>query len=100
VINASASGGPDSPGVPLVYKFRNLSDNNLGQITFSTNYAISGPNRFPVYPEIRVYLDNFKLKEAYNEDFPFNLRLEMREMAIYVTAQNCIPPYCPNNQLG
>ena len=98
VINASASGGPDSPGVALIYNFRNLADNNASLITFSTNYSIS-MSRFPVRPRIRVYLDKFFLESAYSEDWPFNTLLEMREMAIYVSAGNCIAPSCPTENL-
>ena len=88
VIKASASGGPDAPGVPLVYKFRHFSDNNLALITLTSDYSLS-TNRFPVYPKIRVALDSFKLTSLDWEDDPFITVLEMLEMAIYVSAKNC-----------
>jgi hypothetical protein len=82
VIKASVNGGPDSPGVPLVYKFRNFSDNNLALITFTSDYSFSS-NRFPVYPKIRVALEYFKLLES-NEWF-YNAVTEMR---IIINAKN------------
>lgn len=87
VIRASSRGGYDSPGVPLLYKFRNFSDNNLAMITFTSDYAFSS-NFFPVEPRIAVVLDNFEILRGYTEDFPFITIYEMDDMIMTVNAKN------------
>jgi len=59
VIHASMNAGPDSPGVPLVYKFRHLADNTLALVTLMSDYSIKGPP-IPLLPKVRVTLDKFK----------------------------------------
>jgi hypothetical protein len=40
IISASKDFGPDSPGVPLAYKFRHLSDNTLALVTLTSQYTL------------------------------------------------------------
>jgi len=43
VIEASSIFDANSPGVPLIYKFRHLSDNTLALITLTSQYTITTP---------------------------------------------------------
>jgi len=43
LIDASKEYSPSSPGVPIAYVFRNLSDNLIAAVTKTTSYTISTP---------------------------------------------------------
>lgn len=40
VIEASSDFGPQTPGVPILYKFRNLTDNTLALTTLESDYTV------------------------------------------------------------
>ncbi len=80
VIDASMDAGPDSPGVPLVYKFRHLSDSTLAQVTLTSDYAIK--IQIPLMPEIRVTLIKFKCIGAHDEhDTPVDMNFRIKATA-------------------
>jgi hypothetical protein len=80
VIHASMDAGPDSPGVPLVYKFRHLTDNTLAQVTLMSDYAIK--IQIPLMPKIRVTLIRFECIKAEDEhDTPVDMNFRIKATA-------------------
>lgn len=57
VISASKDFNASSPGVPLVYRFRHLSDNTLALITLTSQYTLVVPLR--LMQPVRVTVDRF-----------------------------------------
>lgn len=57
VISASKDFNANSPGVPLVYRFRHLSDNTLALITLTSQYTLARPLR--LRQPVRVTVDRF-----------------------------------------
>lgn len=55
VVDASSEFTSDSPGVPLVYKFRHLVDNTLALVTLTSQYTIVSP--LQIQQKARVTLD-------------------------------------------
>jgi Thiol-activated cytolysin len=84
VIHASMDAGPDSPGVPLVYKFRHLTDNTLALVTLTSDYAIK--TQFPLMPKIRVTLIKFKATMV-DDEGPTNT-VDMDRFYLKATAYN------------
>jgi len=54
VIDASKDFTKDSPGVPLVYKFRHLIDNTLAMVTLTSQYTLVTPLQIEQYLRIKV----------------------------------------------
>ncbi|MDX2414629.1 MAG: thiol-activated cytolysin family protein, partial [Bacteroidales bacterium] len=54
VIDASTEYSKDSPGVPLVYKFRHLVDNTLALVTLTSQYTMVSPLQLKQYVKITV----------------------------------------------
>lgn len=67
VIEASSDFGPDSPGVPLLYKFRHLSDNTLALTTLTSQYTITRP--IQILQDVRVTLVNITCTSNNNDWF-------------------------------
>jgi hypothetical protein len=84
VIHASMDAGPDSPGVPLVYKFRHLTDNTLALVTLTSDYAIK--TQMPLLPIIRVYLIKFKATMV--DDEGADNTVDMDRFRLKATAYN------------
>lgn len=57
VIRTSTDFTADSPGVPLVYKFRHLADNTLAQVSLTSQYNLKKPLR-PKH-EVKLTIDKF-----------------------------------------
>ncbi|MCB0552910.1 MAG: thiol-activated cytolysin family protein [Phaeodactylibacter sp.] len=57
VINASTEFSSDSPGVPLVYKFRHLIDNTLAYVTLTSQYTLVKP--LQMYQEVLINVEKF-----------------------------------------
>jgi hypothetical protein len=57
VVDASNEFTSDSPGVPLVYKFRHLVDNTLAQVSLTSQYTLVSP--LQIQQKARVTLDKF-----------------------------------------
>ena len=56
VIHASKTYCAESPGVPIAYVFRNLTDNLLAAVTQTTSYSISTPVR--IKQKVKVAIKN------------------------------------------
>lgn len=68
VINASNDFTSDSPGVPLVYKFRHLVDNTLALVTLTSQYTLVTP--LQIQQKARVTLTKFVCTLADDEGTP------------------------------
>lgn len=65
VVNASNEFSSDSPGVPLVYKFRHMVDNTLALVTLTSQYTLVSP--LQIQQKARVTLTKFVCKLADDE---------------------------------
>ena len=54
VVDASKDFSKDSPGVPLVYKFRHLCDNTLALITLTSQYTLVTPLKIKQFVHVKV----------------------------------------------
>jgi hypothetical protein len=57
VMSASKDFNSSSPGVPLVYRFRHLTDNTLALITLTSQYTLVKPLR--LQQRVRITVDRF-----------------------------------------
>jgi hypothetical protein len=57
VVHASIQLGINSPGAPLIYRFRHLCDNTLAQVTLTSQYALTRMIR--LQQAIRIVADKF-----------------------------------------
>ena len=65
VVKASTEFNNQSPGVPLVYKFRHLADNTLAAVTLTSQYTLVRP--LQLRQRIRVTVDKFQCTMADDE---------------------------------
>ena len=54
VVEASKDFTKDSPGVPLVYKFRHLIDNTLALVTLTSQYTLVMPLKVKLFVNVKV----------------------------------------------
>jgi len=70
VISTSKDFDANSPGVPLVYKFRHLSDNTLALVTLTSQYTLTRP--IQLIQRVKVTLNRFrctKISDGWGEPF-------------------------------
>lgn len=84
VISASKDFNARSPGVPLVYRFRHLSDNTLALITLTSQYTLSVPLR--LMQPVRVTVDRFVCTLSDDEGAWNNA--DMDRFFVWATAYN------------
>ncbi len=84
VISASKDFNANSPGVLLVYRFRQLSDNTLAQISLTSQYTLT--KTLQLRQTIRITADKFVCTMA-NENF-WDQHLEMDRFGVWATAYN------------
>lgn len=84
VIQASMNAGPNSPGVPLVYKFRHLNDNTLALITLTSDYSIK--TQLPLRPLLRLTF--LKAKATMVDDEGLDNTIEMDRFFVLATGYN------------
>lgn len=70
VIEASSDFGPQTPGVPLLYKFRHLADSTLALTSLTSQYTITKPIK--LVQDVRVTLLGIKCLDN-NDGFPWGL---------------------------
>jgi len=69
VISTSKDFDSNSPGVPLVYKFRHLADNTLALVTLTSQYTLTRPVQ--LIQRVKVTLNRFRcIKSADGWDDP------------------------------
>lgn len=84
VIGASKDFNAGSPGVPLVYRFRHLSDNTLALITLTSQYTLKIPLR--LMQPVRVTVNTFTC--TLSDDEGAGNDADMDRFEIYATAYN------------
>lgn len=84
VINASKHFSSDSPGVPLVYRFRHLTDNTLALITLTSQYTLVVPLR--LQQRVRVTVDRFVCTLS-DDEGPYN-DADMDRFYVWASAYN------------
>lgn len=65
VVEASREFTSESPGVPLVYRFRHAHDNTLAQVSLTSQYTLVRPVK--LRERVRVTVDNFHCAMADDE---------------------------------
>jgi len=84
VIKASKDFNSSSPGVPLVYRFRHLTDNTLALITLTSQYTLVKP--LQLRQRVRVTVDRFICTMSDDEGAGNNA--DMDRFYIWATAYN------------
>ena len=82
IIEASKDFTPESPGVPLVYKFRHLRDNTLAAVTLTSQYTLVRPLR--IRQPIRITANQFYCEHA-DDEGPDNT-IEIDRFSLTVSA--------------
>lgn len=80
VLDASKEYGPDTPGVPIMYKFRHLSDNTLAQVSLTSQYTVV--RSLQLRQRIEVVVDRFVCTVADDEAGG----LDIRDLTVWVNA--------------
>jgi hypothetical protein len=83
VIEASSNFGPDSPGVPLLYKFRHLTDNTIAQIPLTSQYTITTPVQ--IVQDVKVTLASITCTRLNDDDGP---PLDIDQIQVGLNAYN------------
>ncbi len=90
VISTSKDFDSNSPGVPLVYKFRHLSDNTLALVTLTSQYTLTRP--IQLIQRVKVTLDRFRCtKSSDGWDDPatsFNYNADVDRLSFGYNAYN------------
>lgn len=84
VINASTEFSSDSPGVPLVYKFRHVIDNTLAYVTLTSQYTLVKP--LQMFQEVLINVDKFTCIMA-DDEGPTNT-VDMDRFGVWAYAYN------------
>ena len=84
IIQASTEFTPQSPGVPLVYKFRHVADNTLALITLTSQYTIVRPLR--IQQEVRITSVQFVCDMSDDDDPFYDADVDMDDFKIYAEA--------------
>jgi hypothetical protein len=97
VIHASQNYGPDTPGVPIVYKFRHVRDNTLGLVSLTSQYTLVRP--LQIKQRIRVLVDRFVCEMA--DDEGLDNTVDMDRLQAWTTGYEGSPlaPIPPGEQL-
>jgi len=94
VIEASKDFTKDSPGVPLVYKFRHLVDNTLALVTLTSQYTLKMPLQIEQYVKITVL--NFVCTMA--DDEGSDNTVDMDRFYVWANAFNLVNSQDPGTQ--
>ena len=65
IIKASTTYGADTAGVPISYKFSDLTDQSLAQIAFTSQYTTKTPVRLK--ETVRIAVTEYKVTAADDE---------------------------------
>ncbi len=86
VIAASKTYSPDSPGVPISYRFRNLLDNTLTFIALTSQYTLRQPLR--IKQKVKVSVD--RMQCTLSDDEGVNNDADMDRFNISLAATNAL----------
>jgi hypothetical protein len=88
VIAASQNYGPETPGVPIVYKFRHVRDNTLGLVSLTSQYTLVRPVQ--IRQRLAVRVEAFTCEMSDDEGAGNNVDID--RMTAWVTAYEGTPP--------
>lgn len=84
VIGVSTNYSADTPGVPLVYKFRHLSDNTLALVTLFSQYTLVRP--IQINQRVKFTVDRFVC--TMSDDEGYGNMADMDRFAVWINAYN------------
>ncbi len=96
IISASHEFAADSPGVPLLYKFRHLRDNTLAMISLTSQYTICRPLR--IRQGVRVTCQQFVCELA--DDGEGDATVEVDRLSVTCNAFNRLNSSDPGVQIN
>lgn len=88
VIEASQEFTPESPGVPLVYRFRHVRDNTLALVTLTSQYTLVRPLQMTQF--VRVNSERFVAISV--DDEGTDTAVDMDRFYVWANAFNCSAP--------
>lgn len=94
VIDASTEFTPESPGVPLVYRFRHVADNTLALVTLTSQYTLVRP--LQIEQLVRVQVNQFVCLMA--DDEGTDNAVDMDRFYVWANAFNCLNGADPGTQ--
>jgi len=94
VIGASTEFTPESPGVPLVYRFRHAADNTLALVTLTSQYTLVRP--LQIEQLVRVQINQFVCLMA--DDEGTDNAVDMDRFYLWANAFNCLNGADPGTQ--
>lgn len=94
VIAASTDFTPESPGVPLVYRFRHVADNTLALVTLTSQYTLVRP--LQIEQLVRVQVNRFVCTMA--DDEGADNSVDMNWFFVRANAFNCLNGADPGTQ--
>lgn len=86
VIDASTDFTPESPGVPLVYRFRHVADNTLALVTLTSQYTLVRP--LQIEQLVRVQVNRYVCTMA--DDEGTDNAVDIDRFYFWVNAFNCL----------
>ena len=98
IIEASTEFGPDSPGVPLVYKFRHVADNTLALISLTSQYTIVRPLRIQQYA--RVTSQRFVCEWSSDNDPFYDYDIDVDRLRVWVNGFDRVNAADPGTQVN
>jgi len=86
IVDASSNYSSETPGVPLVYKFRNLCDNTLAQISMTSQYTLVRPVR--LRERVRITADRFYCELSDDEGIGNNVDMDRFQVKAWAYDRN------------
>ena len=86
VIDASTDFTPESPGVPLVYRFRHVADNTLALVTLTSQYTLVRP--LQIEQLVRVQVNQYVCTMA--DDEGLDNTVDIDRFYFWVNAFDCV----------
>lgn len=98
IIGASTDFNETSPGVPILYKFRHVSDNTLALITLTGQYTICRPLR--IAQRVRVDLLRFFCEWSDDDEWFANSIVDVDRINLSMQAFNRVDDQDPGVQIN
>lgn len=98
IIEASTEFSEESPGVPLLYKFRHVADNTLALITLTSQYTICRPMR--IAQQVRVSSIRIVCEWSQDDDPFYDADVDMDRFYISANAFDCVDDNDPGTQIN
>ncbi|MCP4157955.1 MAG: hypothetical protein GY757_60160, partial [bacterium] len=95
IISASRNFSGETPGVPLIYRFRHVVDNRLAEVTLTSQYTLTRMTR-KVNQVISITCNRFVVVRA-DDEGPIN-DIELSKLEAKVSAWNCMKPNVKGSQ--